>query len=157
LRHIEKNAELTHPDRTPTRFTDEEINAYIASGRVKLPDGVESVKFEGQPAIVTATCRVDFDQVKAGRRSGNPLLSIFSGVHDVVVTAQASGSNGQGLVDVQSVSFDGVEIPRFILQLFVEKYLQPQYPNVGLQSRFALPDRIDYAVVGERSLTVTQK
>ena len=157
VQHIEKNAELAHPDPTPTQFTDEEINGYFAAGKVKLPAGVKSVTFEEQPGVVTASCRVDFDQVKGGRGSANPLLSLFSGVHDVVVVANARGAGRQGTVDVQSVSLDGVEVPKFILELFVEKFIQPKYPYVGLNSRFALPDRIDSAVVGEQNLSVTQE
>jgi hypothetical protein len=157
LQHIEKNAELAHPDPMPTEFTEQEINAYFAAGKVKLPDGVQSVTFQGQPGVVTASCHVDFDRVKAGRMSANPLLALFSGVHDVVVIAQAAGVDRQGVVSVQSVSFDGVEIPRFVLELFVEKYLRPKYPNVGLQSRFALADKIDTAIVGEHKLSITQR
>jgi hypothetical protein len=44
-----------------------------------------------------------------------------------------------------------------VLQLFVEKYLQPKYPEIGLDSRFALPERIDTAVVGERRLVLIQR
>jgi hypothetical protein len=157
LQHIEKNAGLAHPDRTPTEITEQEVNAYFAAGKVKLPAGVESVTFQAQPGVITASCRVDFDQVKAGTHSSNPLLSLFSGIHDVVVVANASGTAGQGLVDVQSVSLDGVEVPQFLLEIFVEKYLTPKYPNVGLQSRFALPAKIDTAVVGEHKIVVIQK
>ena len=157
LQHVQSNATLAHPDQTPTEFTEQEINAYFASGAIKLPAGVQSVNFQGQPEVVTATSRVDFDQLKAGRRSSNPLLSMFSGVHDVVVSAHVRGAGGQGYVNVDSVSLDGVEIPRFALQMFVEKYLQPKYPGVGLDSRFALPDRIDTAKVGLHKLTITQK
>jgi hypothetical protein len=48
-------------------------------------------------------------------------------------------------------------VPRFLLNLFVEKYLQPKYPELGLDSRFSLPDRIDSAVVGPHQLTIIQK
>jgi hypothetical protein len=157
LQHVQSNATLAHPDQTPTEFTEQEINAYFASGAIKLPAGVQSVNFQGQPEVVTATSRVDFDQLKAGRRSSNPLLSMFSGIHDVVVSAHVRGAGGQGYVNVDSVSLDGVEIPRFVLQIFVEKYLQPKYPGVGLDSQFALPDRIDTAKVGLHKLTITQK
>lgn len=157
LQHIQSNGALPHPDQTPTEFTEQEVNAYFASGAVKLPVGVQSVTFQGQPGIVTGTARVDFDQLKSGRRSSNPLLSVFSGIHDVVVVAHARGAGAQGLVNVDSVSLDGIEIPRFVLQLFVEKYLQPKYPNIGLESRFALPARVDIATVGHHKLTVTQK
>ncbi len=157
LQHVEGNGALAHPDQTPTEFTEQEINAYFAAGKINLPAGVRSVTFQGQPGVVTATSRVDFDLLKAGKNSSNPLLSLFSGVHDVVVTADAYGVKGQGRVHVDSVSLDGVEIPRFVLQLFVEKYLQPKYPNVGLDSRFELPDRIDKATVGSHKLMVTQR
>jgi hypothetical protein len=157
LQHIEKSAGIAHPDRTPTEITEQEVNAYFAAGKVKLPAGVESVTFRAQPGVITASCRVDFDQVKAGSHSSNPLLSLFSGVHDVVVVANASGAAGQGLVDVQSVSLDGVEVPQFLLEIFVEKYLTPKYPNVGLESRFRLSDKIDTAIVGEHNLIVIQK
>jgi hypothetical protein len=157
LQRVETNGAAAHPDQTPTEFTEEEVNSYLASGKVQLPSGVQSVKFQGEPGVITANTRVDFDQLKAGRNSSNPLLGMFSGVHDVIVQAHAHGSGGQGIVNVDSVSLDGVEIPRFVLQLFVEKYLQPKYPNIGLDSRFALPDRIDTATVGRHRLTITQK
>jgi hypothetical protein len=157
LQHIESNGALPHPDHAPTEFTEHEINSYLASGKVNLPVGVRSVHLEGQSEVVTGTARVDFDQLKAGRRSSNPLLSMFTGIHDVVVVAHAHGAGGQGFVNVDSVSLDNVDIPRFVLQMFVEKYLHPKYPNIGLDSRFALPDRIDTAPVGTHKLTVTQK
>jgi hypothetical protein len=157
LQHVEQNAAAPHPDTTPTEFTEQEVNAYIAAGRVKLPAGVQSVSFEAQPDLIIATSRVDFDQLKKGQHSSNPLLSVFSGVHNVDVQAHAHGVGHKGYVDVQSVALDGVEIPHFVLQLFVEKYLQPKYPGIGLNSQFTLPDKVDTAKVGQHRLTITQK
>jgi hypothetical protein len=73
------------------------------------------------------------------------------------VETHAYGESGQGYVHVDSVSLDGVEVPRFILQLFVDKYLTARYPEIGLDSKFKLPDRIDAASVGEHKVTITQK
>jgi hypothetical protein len=157
LQHLQSNAAEPHPDPAPTEFTEQEINAYFASGNVELPAGVRSVVFQEQPGVVMATSRVDFDQLKAGKNSYNPMLSIFSGLHDVVATAQAQGAGGQGVVHMDSVYLDGVEIPNFVLELFVQKYLKPRYPNLGLDSRFALPARVDAATVGLHKVTVTQK
>jgi len=67
IEHIQQNATLEHPDEKPTEFTEQEINVYIASGRVKLPQGVQSVRFTGEPDLVTGNARVDFDELKAGR------------------------------------------------------------------------------------------
>ena len=155
--HITTNGALTHPDFAPTEFTEQEINAYIASGKIQLPDGVQLVHLVGVDGTVTGTSRVDFDKLQAGRKSSNPLLSIFSRVHDVEVLAHAHGSGGKGIIHVDSVILDGAEIPHFLLELFVEKYLKPKYPDVGLDTRAALPDKIDTAIIGKHILTVVQK
>jgi len=157
LDHLEQNGQRAHPDPTPTILSEPEINAYIASGRVQLPAGVESLRLEGEPGVIEGTARVDFDQLKSGHNSANPLLSIFSGVHDVVVSAQARGADHVGMVHVDSVSLDGVAIPQFALQLFVDKYITPKYPDLGIDSRFALPAKIETAVVGQHEVTLTQR
>lgn len=157
VQYLQSNGAQARPDPAPTEFTEPEINAYFASGNVKLPVGVRSVAFQEQPGVVIATARVDFDQLKAGRNSYNPLLSVFSGLHDAVVTAHAHGASGQGMVQVDTVQLDGVEIPSFVLEMFVEKYLKPKYANIGLDSRFALPARVDAVTVGLHKVTATQK
>jgi hypothetical protein len=157
LQHIAANAEATPPDQTPTELSEEEVNAWLASGKITLPTGVKSVVLSSQPGIISGTARVDFDQVRAGRSSYNPLLSVFNGEHNVGVVARANGAGGEAVVHVERVTLDDVEIPNFALQMFVEKYVTPKYPNVGLDSRFVLPDRIDTATVGSHKLILTQK
>ena len=157
LQHVQQNGMKEHPDQTPTVFTEDEINSYFAEGRVKMPAGVKSAKFGLEPDIINGTAQVDFDQLKAGRSSSNPLLGIFSGVHEVRVAAHASGSGGVGKVSVDSVALDNTEIPRMLLEIFAEKFLTPKYPNVGLDSTFKLTSKIDLAIVGAHKLTITQK
>ena len=157
LDHIQQNAALAHPDQRPTVMTEEEINDYFAAGRVKLPQGVKKITFQGQSGVITALMTVDFDEIRAGQRSSNPLLSIFSGTHNVRVEADAAGSGGKGKVHVRTVSIDGIDVPRMALEYFINKYLKPKYPNIGIDSEFELPERIDMAIVGYHKLTVTQK
>jgi len=157
FKHLEVNGARRHPDPTPTIFTEQEINAYLGSNEAALPEGVQSVRLEGHPQTITGRARVDFDRLRAGMAPSSPLLAIFSGVHDVVVTTHAHGAGGEAYLHVDSVSLDGVEIPRFVLERFVEKYIRAKDPDIGLDSRFALPDRIDTATVGEHTLTLIQK
>jgi hypothetical protein len=157
LDYIQQNGQKAHPDQRPTVITEEEVNDYLTSGRVQLPQGVNKVKLEGQSGHVNANLNVDFDKIKEGQRSSNPLLGLFSGTHDVRVESDAAGSGGQGTVNVRSVSLDGTEIPRMALEFFVEKYITPKYPNVGMDSRFQLPAKVDTAVVGYHKVTITQK
>jgi hypothetical protein len=157
LDRIQANGEQPNPRPLTTVMTEQEINAYVASGRARMPKGVQSLRFSGQPGVIDSWARVDFDQLTAGQRSANPLLSMFSGVHDVAVTAHGSGSAGVANVHIDSVALDGVTIPDFALQMFVNHYIKPKYPNLGIDNRFQLPDRIDTAVAGNHELTVTQK
>ncbi len=157
LDRIEANGKSRRPDQSPTILTEQEVNAYLASDQIQLPAGVQSVKLQAESGIITGTAHVDFDRIREGAHSTNPLLSIFSGVHEVLVATHSRGEGGQGYVHVDSVSLDGIEVPNFVLELFVEKYLQPKYPQIGIDSRFPLPDRIDTATVGQHQITLTQK
>ncbi|HEY2169163.1 MAG TPA: hypothetical protein VGJ30_06020 [Candidatus Angelobacter sp.] len=157
LDHIQENGEQEHPDQSPTVMTEEEVNDYIAAGRITLPQGVKKLKMEGRSGVVTAFLNVDFDQIREGQNSSNPMLSLFSGQHDVRVEADASGSGREGRVHVREVTIDGFSVPRMALEYFVSKYITPKYPNVGIDSQFQLPNKIDMAAVGYHKVTVTQK
>jgi hypothetical protein len=157
INYIEQNGNKAHPDQRPTVITEEEVNDYLASGRVQLPQGVNKVTLEGQSGQVNAFLVVDFDKIREGQKSSNPLLGLFSGVHNVKVESDAAGSGGIGKVHVRSVYLDGTEIPHMALEYFVEKYVTAKYPNIGMDSQFRMPSRIDVATVGYHKLTVTQK
>jgi hypothetical protein len=60
-------------------------------------------------------------------------------------------------VHTDRVAIDGVEVPQIALQFFIDRYIKPKHPELGTDSRFRMPDRVDSAVVGERQLTVVQK
>jgi hypothetical protein len=157
LAHLEANGRATRPDPKPTMLTEAEINAYLASDEVQFPAGVQSVRLSGSNGAISGVAKVDFDKVREGSHSSNPLLSIFSGIHDVQVETHSYGRGGQGYVHVDSVSLDDVEVPQFVLRLFVEKYITSRYPNIGIDSQFKLPDRIDRAMVGQHQVSLVQK
>jgi hypothetical protein len=155
--YLKTNAARTPPDPKPTEITEEEANAFFAEGGVKMPKGVSALKLSATPGAIDGHAKVDFDAITEKARSKNPLLGVFTGVHDVHVIAQAGGNNGTGTITVQKVELDDIEIPQMILQLFVERYLKSKYPNVGLTSTFKLPLRIDSAAVETGKVALVQK
>jgi hypothetical protein len=157
LDFLERNAKSDPVSHRSTQINAEEVNAWFREGGYKLPQGVQKVLFRSKPDTIQADATVDFDAVKEGKRNLNPLLSMFSGVHDVQVVATASAQSGQGHVNIQSVSIDGVEVPNLALELFINKYLKPKYPNVGMENDFQMPDRIDTATVGNDNALLVQK
>ena len=157
IAHLKQNTAREHPDSRPTEITQDEANAYFAEGGVKMPKGVTDLKLTATPGTIDGNSKIDFDAITEKARSKNPLLAVFTGVHDVHVVAQASGSHGTGTITVQLVELDGIEIPQFVLQLFVDRYLKSKYPNVGLTSTFKLPLRIDTATVESSRVVLVQK
>jgi hypothetical protein len=157
IAYLQKNAARPNPDPKPTEITQDEANAYFAEGGVKLPKGVTSLKLTASPGTLDALAKVDFDVITQKARSANPLLSIFTGVHDVHAIAQASGARGTGTITVQHLYLDNIEVPQLALQFFVDRYIKTKYPNVGLTSTFKLPLRIDSATVENGEVAVVQK
>lgn len=159
LQAITENGRLARPQPQTTALTAGEINAYLAEGGMALPDGVQRVRFSSVPTVVTAAARIDFDRLTASRKINNPWMAmLFTGVHDVSVEAQASGSHGMGTVRVNSVAIDGLKVPQMALQFLVDYCLKPKYgPTVGLDSHFSLPVHIDSAVVGNDQVAFTQR
>jgi hypothetical protein len=157
LDYLERNAKANPVQRRSTQLNADEANAWFREGGYKLPQGVQKVVFHSQPDTIVANATVDFDEVKQGKHNLNPLLSVFSGVHDVEVTATASAQNGQGRVTIQTVAIDGVGVPHLALEMFVKRYISPKYPGIGLDNTFAMPDRIDTATVGHDYALLTQR
>jgi hypothetical protein len=157
--HIDANAKLGHPDTRPTVFQQNEINAYFAERRVpKMPEGVKSVVLTLSANHVHGVTNVDFDQLTASRRSANPLLYIFTGTHDAEVDASVEAAPaGMVHVRIESASIDGLPIPRAAMRLFIERYVQPRWPNVALENDYHLPARIDSVNFAKGTGTVLQK
>ena len=157
LDHVKENAAKQRPDPAPTIFREEEINAWFAQRRLKMPDGVKTVRFALNRDQVTADATVDFAELRRDRPTMNPLLSIFDGMHDAQVVAHTTSGEGTVLVRVESVTIDGIGVPRMMLKMFIDHFVQPKYPKVRLDGDYKLPARIDTAVIGERTGTVVQK
>jgi hypothetical protein len=157
IAYLKQNAAKPHPDPKPTEFTEPEVNAYFNEGGVKLPKGVSHVRLTSQPAVLDAHAQVDFEAITQGRGANNPLYSLFTGTHDIHAVAQATGATGTGTIRVQSVELDGIQVPQFLLQLFVDRFVTPKYHNVGMTSTFKLPLRIDSAIVDTGRVRLVQK
>jgi hypothetical protein len=157
IAYLKQNAAKAHPDPQPVELTEPDVNAYFNEGGVKLPRGVSHVRLVSQPAVLDAHAQIDFEAITQGRGANNPLYSLFSGIHDIHAVAQATGANGTGTIRVQSVELDGIQVPQFALQYFVQHYITPKYPNVGITSTFKLPLRIDSAIVDTGQVRLVQK
>ncbi len=156
---IETNSSNPPAQPQTTTITQDELNAYLTEGGITVPKGLSNVKVEFSPGTVHASSQVDFDQLSEGHNGGgNPIFSaLFSGTHDVEADGQASGTNGQGTVTIETVKLDGVPIPKSALQYLIQHYVKPKYPNAGITSTFNLPEKIETATVQQSQVALTQK
>lgn len=154
---LQANAQRPPQQPQTTEITEQELNAYFNEGGIELPQGVSDVRMQLSPAVVTTTAKIDFDTLTAGKTINPIYQAMFSGQHDLDVQAQASGAYGKGTVTIQSVKVDGVPIPRSALEYLINRYVKPRYANAGMTTTFALPARIDMAVVQQGKTTLTQK
>ncbi|HKD85308.1 MAG TPA: hypothetical protein VKB58_11215 [Terriglobales bacterium] len=157
LAWLKQNGAKAHPDPKPVELTQPEVNAYFNEGGVKMPKGVSHLRLSSQGSQIDGHAQVNFEQIMEGRGSNNPLYSLFNGTHDVHAKAEGSGVNGVGSIKVQSVDFDGIQIPQFALEWFVQHYLTPKYPNVGMTSTFKMPLRIQSATVETGKVRLVQR
>jgi hypothetical protein len=58
---------------------------------------------------------------------------------------------------VESVTIDGTNVPRMALQMFVNHYVKPKYPNVDLDAEYKLPTRMDSATIKTQEGVIVQK
>jgi len=155
---IETNSSNPPAQPQTTTISQDELNAYLTEGGVTIPKGLSNVKIEFSPGTVHASSQVDFDQLSQGHGGENPIFSaLFAGTHDVEADSQASGSNGQGTVTIETVKLDGVPVPKSALQYLIQHYVKPKYPNAGMTSTFNLPENIETATVQQSQVALTQK
>jgi len=157
LVYLKLNAAKTHPDPKPVELTEAEVNAYFNEGGVKLPKGVSQVHLTSRPGIIDGHAHVDFEPIMQGRNPNNPLYNLFSGSHDIHVVAEAAGVNGIATIKTQTVELDNVTVPEWALEFFVQRYLTPRYPNVGMTSTFKMPLRIQTARIETGKVVLEQR
>ena len=158
LAYLKANAAKPQPDPRPVELTEAEVDAFFNEGGVKLPVGVSNVHLAAHPGQINGHADVDFEQIMQ-RHGGanNPLSALFTGRHNVHAVSHASGANGVGTVRIDSVELDGAQVPQWALEWFVQRYLTPRYPNVGMTSTFKLPLRINSAVIETGKVRVQQR
>lgn len=157
LAYLKANAAKPHPDPKPVEITEPEANAFFNEGGVRLPTGVSQVHLTSRPGVIDGHAHVDFEQVMQGHNKNNPLYQMFSGSHDIHVVADAVGANGVATIKTQTVELDGVAVPEWALQFFVQRYITPRYPNVGMTSTFKLPLRIQTATIQSGKVVLVQR
>ena len=128
------------------RISEAEANSYLHYEMAPdLPPGVSKPRLKFQPGRPQGSAEVNFDKIKeASKTPPNPLVDYFlRGVHTLGVDGTLHGSGGAAQFHLESVTLDGIAMPRAVVDYLIEHYLKAHYPDVSLEHPFSLPFSID--------------
>lgn len=155
LQRIARNERSRGPWRNVT-LTALGVNSYFAGpGRARLPRGISHLLLSSQPGEIIGSARVNFDEIRAGRRL-NPLLGqMFTGTHQLVATARVVSDRAPAAqLDIDSVAIDGQQIPNVLIDLALLEFVQPRHPEISRHFAVRLPRHVRRALVGNNRVTL---
>ncbi len=139
------------------RISEAEANSYLQYEMLPyFPPGVSRVRLKFHPARPQGSLQVDFGKLKAAFGGPeNPLVDYFlQGVHTLGVDGTFTSSGGIARFALQTVTLDGVALPRMVVDFLIERYLKPSFPEVSIDRPFWLPFSIDKMSVEEESVVL---
>lgn len=135
-------------------FTTGEINAYAREQVMAVVgDAIKQPKLEFASGRATGSAVVDFVklQTQRGQPPGALLRWALRGEKALTVRLRFRSANGEGQVDVEEVELAGVPLSGRALDLVIDYYLRPRYPDIAIGEPFELRhkvDRIDLTALG---------
>ncbi|MEZ5401538.1 MAG: hypothetical protein R2729_17835 [Bryobacteraceae bacterium] len=127
-------------------FSTEEINAYAAAQvSASVGDAIREPRLEFDSGRATGSATVDFVrlQTQRGQPPGTLLRWMLKGEKPVSVRVRFRSANGEGQVDVEEVSISGVPLSGRALDLLIDYYLRPRYPEVAIGEPFDLRHKVE--------------
>lgn len=155
-----RKASLIEADKVPAQgsvsFTPGEVNAYAAQeARQEVPEGLRNPSISLGSGTARATALIDFAKVQTAR--GNPpglLLGwMLRGERQVTVDVAIQADNGMARVDVQSVTVGGATLTGRALDMLIEYYVTPRYPEAAIGRPFELRHNIKRVTVAPSGVT----
>jgi hypothetical protein len=129
-------------------FSASGLNAWIREEAGQyFPGAVTNLRLDLANNAATASGNVDFvklRQTATGESPGWIMRNLFSGERSVVVSARVASSGGNARVDVDRIEISGVPIEGRALDLLIQTYVRPTFPDVKLSEWFRLADRVDH-------------
>lgn len=157
-----RKALLIENDKVPPRgsvaFTLGEVNAYAAEeARQQVPEGLRSPSIALGAGTARGTALIDFAKVQTAR--GNPpnmLLGwLLRGERQVTVDVAIQSGNGTARIDVQSVTVGSATLSGRALDMVIEYYVLPRFPDAAIGRPFQLRHNIKQANVSPSGVTFT--
>ncbi len=155
-----RKALLIEADRVPPlgsiSFTPGEVNEYAAEeARKEVPEGLRSPKLVLGAGSVRGMAWIDFAKAQTSR--GNPpgflLAWLLRGERLVTVDVAVESGDGAARMDVQSVTIGDATLSGRALEMVIEYYVLPRFPDAAIGRPFQLRHNVKKIAVSPAGVT----
>jgi len=126
------------PGATTTTISEVEMESFVVYWMQEdIPPRVEAIDVTVSDGAIGADTALLFEDDLA---TGNPLVDrILLGTHRLSLGGRLRAAEGRGTFVLEYVRVDGIPIPLAVIDVLVERYVKPDYPDVDLDAGFDLP------------------
>jgi hypothetical protein len=125
--------------------------------RYWAPDSARNLRLDLAQSRATGSADIDFlklRQATTGEEPGWLMKNLFAGERHVVVTARFESRGHQARVDVERVEVSGVPIEGRTLDLLIQYYLRPTFPDAKVGEWFGLKYGVERFTVAPTGVVV---
>lgn len=126
------------PAATTVAVSEIEMESFVVYWMQEdIPPRVEAIDVTVTDGAIRADTRLLFEDHLA---TGNPLVDrILLGTHRLRIGGRLEAMEGRGTFMLDEVHVDGIRIPLAVVDILVDLYVKPDYPDVDLDAPFDLP------------------
>jgi hypothetical protein len=139
-------------------FSAAELNAIVAeAATIHAPQGARNTRLVLGAGTATGYADIDFLKVRqaaTGEPAGWLLKNLFAGERPVKVTARVKSRDGRARVDVERVEVSGIPLEGRALDLAIDAFVRPSFPNATVSEWFDLQYGVDHFTVSPSGVAV---
>ena len=138
--------------RQTVEVSEVELESYVLFHlRDDIPARLDSIDVQLTEGAVAADTKMTFPPDMTGNQVTDLLIA---GTHNFFVKGKLSATGTHGKFELEEVKVDGIPVPNILVEMLINKYVKPKYPNVDLNSPFTMPWGIESLVITPGKTTI---
>jgi hypothetical protein len=141
-------------------FSVAEANAYAREeARREVGDGLRQARVWFGYGKASGSAVVDFVKLQTarGKPPGLLLRWMLQGEKELQVGVRVESRAGQAKIDIDEVYIEGIGIPLSVVNVLVEYYLLPRFPEAKIGQWFELRHQVEQVIVTPSGVTLKIK
>lgn len=147
LIRLEDFAALEKPgSKQTTRFSDEEVNAYLAEDLSSVyHPSLKSITTTFEKDSIQVVAAIDFDRLgmESTRILSKMANLLFSGTHTITARGKLKSGNGEAYFELERALFDNTALPNFLVESILTAVGKKQDPPFDPMQPGEMPYKID--------------